>query len=47
MTFLCDGDMKSAVMPLIPEVRLDLAAQHRRQYAEIDSGGADLVKDGP
>jgi hypothetical protein len=44
MTFLCDGDMKSAVMLLIPEVRLDLKAQRRRQYAEIDSGGADLVK---
>jgi hypothetical protein len=46
MTFLCDGDMKNPVMLLIPEVRLDLEAQHRRQYAEIDSGGADLVKMG-
>jgi hypothetical protein len=54
MFFLCDDDMIRQIMPLIPpmyrftsdgkEVEIDLEARGKKQYAEIDTGGADLVK---
>ncbi len=40
-TFLCDADMKKTIDPLIPE-RLNEIRQ--KQYAELGSGGADLIK---
>lgn len=43
ITFLCDDDMKAQIMPLIP-ADLNLTKIRKAQYAEIDSGGADLVK---
>jgi hypothetical protein len=54
MIFLCDDDMRDQIIPLIPKmipyqrankvVMLDTMAIRERQYAEIDSGGADFVK---
>jgi hypothetical protein len=54
MNFLCDKDMIAKVMRLMPaaitktrgnqKVTLDLQALRKAQNAEIDSGGADLVK---
>ena len=54
MIFLCDDDMKRQIMPLIPEtfprkrdildVEIPTASLCKEQYAEINSGGADLVK---
>lgn len=55
MTFLCDADMMACIMPLIPHVvsikltgdvqeERDLVDLCKMQYAEINSGGADLVK---
>jgi hypothetical protein len=54
ITFLCDDDMKRQIMPLIPrtfrvkrgalDVEIPTAPLRKQQYAEIDSGGADLVK---
>ena len=39
--FLCDADMKKTIDPFIPE-RLNEIRQ--KQYAELGSGGADLIK---
>ncbi len=39
--FLCDAGMKKTIAPLIPE-RLNEIRQ--KQYAELGSGGADLIK---
>ncbi|HHI9467085.1 TPA: hypothetical protein ACP9DH_002893 [Legionella anisa] len=39
--FLCDDDMNGQIMPLIPE---RFNAIRQEQYAEIDCGGADLIK---
>lgn len=41
MTFLCDADMKKQIMALIPE---HFNALRQAQYAEIDCGGADIIK---
>ncbi len=40
-TFLCDADMKKTIDPLIPE---RLRKKRQQQYAELGSGGADLIK---
>ncbi len=39
--FLCDADMKKTIDPLIPE---ELRKKRQEQYAELGSGGADLIK---
>ncbi len=39
--FLCDADMKKTIDPLIPE---RLRKKRQEQYAELGSGGADLIK---
>ncbi len=39
--FLCDEDMKKTIDPLIPE---ELRKKRQEQYAELGSGGADLIK---
>ena len=54
MIFLCDADMRKQVIPLLPKtfqektaqgaVTIETEARRKRQYAEIASGGADLVK---
>lgn len=50
MTFLCDSEMKCDMMCLIPfflsepEKIQKMRIRQQRQYAEIDRGGADLVK---
>jgi hypothetical protein len=41
MIFLCDADMKKQIMSLIP---VRFKAIRNAQYAEIDCGGADIVK---
>ena len=44
MLFLCDADMLNQfkkIIPLMPEVYHDIM---KKQRAEIDSGGADLIK---
>ena len=40
-TFLCDADMKKTIDPFIPE---GLRKTRQEQYAELGSGGADLIK---
>ncbi len=39
--FLCDADMKKTIDPFIPE---ELREKRQEQYAELGSGGADLIK---
>ncbi len=39
--FLCDEDMKKTIDPFIPE---ELREKRQEQYAELGSGGADLIK---
>lgn len=41
INFLCDDDMKKQCMALIPE---GFSALRDSQYAEVDCGGADLIK---
>ncbi len=40
-TFLCDADMKKTIDPFIPK---ELRKKRQEQYAELGSGGADLIK---
>ena len=44
MTFLCDEDMKESIMQLVMPMTEKMQRIRQAQYAEIDSGGADLVK---
>jgi hypothetical protein len=54
MIFLCDKDMRNQIMAIMPktirvtrddqEIEIDLEALRKAQYAEIATGGADLVK---
>ncbi len=39
--FLCDENMKKTIDPFIPE---ELREKRQEQYAELGSGGADLIK---
>ena len=43
MIFLCDDDMKSRIMPFT-RLSEQMARKRQVQYAEINIGGADLVK---
>lgn len=51
MKYLCDDDMLSVVMPIVPEeitnehgVRIDLKAIQKEQSQHLRQGGADLIK---
>jgi hypothetical protein len=45
MTFLCDDDMKHQIMRLVLlSMTKKMMRLRQAQYAEIDSGGADLIK---
>ena len=44
MTFLCDEDMKESIMQLVMPMTQEMQGIRQAQYAEIDTGGADLVK---
>ncbi|MCX7116048.1 MAG: hypothetical protein NTW08_09105 [Gammaproteobacteria bacterium] len=45
MTFICDADMKRQIMGMVmPYMTEEMGRIRQIQYAEIDSGGADLVK---
>ncbi|MCX7115860.1 MAG: hypothetical protein NTW08_08155 [Gammaproteobacteria bacterium] len=45
MTFICDADMKRQIMGMVmPYMTEEMGRVRKNQYAEIDSGGADLVK---
>ena len=44
MTFLCDEEMKESIMQLVMSMTEKMQRVRQAQYAEIDSGGADLVK---
>ena len=44
MTFLCDEDMKESIMQLVMPMTQEMQGKRQAQYAEIDTGGADLVK---
>ncbi len=45
MIFVCDADMKLQIMKMVmPHMTEEMRKIQQVQYAEIDSGGADLVK---